>query len=81
MRERSKILGSLESIYREAYGSAEAAGDQTEMSKLDLGYQRDQIYLEALLDIRDALVAADEDKPGKSLLEKAEALKRLARLR
>ncbi len=63
MRERSKILGSLESIYREAFGSAEAAGDQTEMSKLDLGYQRDQIYLEALLDIRDALVAADEDKP------------------
>ena len=81
MRERSKILTSLESIYREAYEVAETAGDTEEMSRLDLRYQRDQIYLEAMLDIRDALTASEEERPTKSLLERAEALKRLARLR
>ena len=81
MRERSKILASLETVYRDAYEAAEAAGDKQEMSRLDLGYQRDQIYLETLLDIRDGLAASEEEKPTKSLLERAEALKRLARLR
>ena len=81
MRERSKILDSLESIYRDAYEVAETGGDTEEMSRLDLGYQRDQIYLEALLDIRDALAVTEEKRPPKSLLERAEALKRLARLR
>lgn len=81
MRKRSKILTSLETVYRDAYEAAEAAGDKQEMSRLDLGYQRDQIYLEALLDIRDGLAASEEETPTKSLLERAEALKRLARLR
>lgn len=81
MRKRSKILTSLETVYQDAYEAAEAAGDKQEMSRLDLGYQRDQIYLETLLDIRDGLAASEEEKPTKSLLERAEALKRLARLR
>ena len=81
MRERSKILTSLETVYRDAYEAAETADDKQEMSRLDLGYQRDQIYLETLLDIRDGLAASEEEKPTKSLLERAEALKRLARLR
>ena len=51
------------------------------MGRLDLGYQRDQIYLEALLDIRDAVTAPEEEAPTKTLLERAEALKRLTRLR
>ncbi|MFV2007794.1 MAG: hypothetical protein ACC667_10125 [Longimicrobiales bacterium] len=81
MRKRSKILTSLETVYRDAYAAAEAAGDEQEMSRLDLGYQRDQIYLETLLDIRDGLAVSEEETPTKSLLERAEALKRLARLR
>jgi len=81
MRERSKILASLESVYREAYKAAEDTDNAEEMSRLELGYQRDQIYLEALLDIRDTLVASDEEPPTKSLLDRAEALKRLTRLR
>ncbi|GMR11822.1 MAG: hypothetical protein BMS9Abin29_0007 [Gemmatimonadota bacterium] len=81
MRERSKILTSLETIYRDAYEAAESAGNEQEMSRLDLGYQRDQIYLETLLDIRDGLAVSEEETPTKSLLERAEALKRLARLR
>jgi len=81
MRERSKILASLESVYREAYEVAEATDNADEMSRLDLGYQRDQVYLEALLDIRDALTKSEEEAPTKSLLERAEALKRLTRLR
>ena len=81
MRERSKILASLESVYREAYKAAEDTDNAEEMSRLELGYQRDQIYLEALLDIRDTLVASDEEPPTKSLLDRAEELKRLTRLR
>lgn len=81
MRKRSKILTSLETVYRDAYAAAEAAGDEQEMSRLDLGYQRDQIYLETLLDIRDGLAVSEEETPTKSLLERAEALKRLTRLR
>ncbi len=81
MRERSKILTSLETVYRDAYEAADAAGDEQEMSRLDLNYQRDQLYLETLLDIRDGLSVSEEETPTKSLLERAEALKRLARLR
>ena len=81
MRKRSKILSSLETVYRDAYEVAETAGDEKEMSRLDLDYQRDQIYLETLLDIRDGLAASEEEKPTKSLLERAEVLKRLVRLR
>ena len=81
MRERSKILTSLETVYRDAYEAADTSGDKQEMSRLDLNYQRDQLYLETLLDIRDGLSVSEEETPTKSLLERAEALKRLARLR
>ena len=54
-RPRERILGNLESIYREAYDRAKAAGDQTRMADVDAAYQREQLLLEVLLDIRDAL--------------------------
>ena len=57
-RPRERILANLESIYREAYERAKAAGDQARMADLDAAYQREQLLLEVLLDIRDALVAA-----------------------
>ncbi|HYS00046.1 MAG TPA: hypothetical protein VEO58_13575 [Gemmatimonadales bacterium] len=56
-RSRDRVLGNLESIYREAYERAKAASDQVRMADLDAAYQREQLLLEVLLDIRDALAA------------------------
>src|SRR5712691_2615932 len=66
-RPRQKILDNLESIYREAYDRARAAGDQTRMADLDAAYQREQLLLEVLLDVRDALTAPSP--PAKSDLK------------
>ncbi len=54
-RTREWILANLESIYREAYDRARAASDQARMSDLDAAFQREQLLLEVLLDIRDAV--------------------------
>ena len=54
-RPRDRILQNLEAIYRDAYDRAKAAGDQARMADLDAAYQREQLLLEVLLDIRDAL--------------------------
>lgn len=87
MRKRRRILTSLEAAYREAFRRAEENGDAEEMARLDFQYQRDQIRMEVLLDIRDLLATspastaeAKEEGQG-SLLDKAEALRRLTRLR
>lgn len=57
-RPRDRILANLETVYREAYDRAKAAGDERRMLDLDAAYQREQLLLEVLLDIRDALQAA-----------------------
>ena len=75
-RPRDRILGNLESIYREAYERAEKAGDKARMLDLDAAYQREQLLLEVLMDIRDA-VQTDAKAPGP--LEKLAALRRLAK--
>jgi hypothetical protein len=85
MRERQRILSNLEDLYKEAFRKAEAGGREDEMARLDFGYQRDQLYMEVMLDLRELLAAMDT-KPnaeGKttSLLEKAQSLRRLTRLR
>jgi hypothetical protein len=54
-RPRDRILTNLESVYREAYERAKALGDDRRMADLDAAYQREQLLLEVLLDIRDAL--------------------------
>src|SRR5216684_3091579 len=56
-RSRDRVLGNLESIYREAYERAKAASDQVRMADIDAAYQREQLLLEVLLDIRDALAS------------------------
>lgn len=57
-RPRARILANLESVYREAYERAKAAGERGRMLDLDAAFQREQLVLEVLLDIRDALHGA-----------------------
>jgi hypothetical protein len=81
MRPRDRVIQSLEGAFREAFRAAQDRDDKAEMARLDLDFQRDQIQLEVLLDIRDLLSAPSQDERGSSLLEKAQALRQLTRLR
>lgn len=80
MRGRDRVLQSLENVYRTAFAAAEESGDVGKMAGLDVDYQRDQLQLEVLLDIRDLLAPEVEDKTI-SLLEKAQSLRKLTKLR
>ncbi len=84
MRQRERVLQSLDSVYRDAFEGARERGDHTEMARLDLDYQRDQLHLELLLDIRDLLAepapSGERKKEGTSILEKAQTLQKLTRL-
>jgi hypothetical protein len=55
MRPRDQILANLESAYREQYDRAKAGNQPLRMEELDAGYQRDQLMMEVLLDLRDLL--------------------------
>ncbi len=80
MRPRERILGNLESLYRETYEQASTSGDKARMADLDNAYMRDQLMLEILLDIRDLFaVTPAAPKPGASALETLEKLRRLAK--
>ena len=90
MRDRDRILANLEGLYREAHREAEQGEDRARMKRLDFDFQRDQLQLELLMDIRDLLSdlgtnlgAAKEGEGGgkKSLLEKAQTIRKLTRLR
>lgn len=80
MRSRDRVLQSLEKIYRGAFTAAEEVEDTETMARLDIGYQRDQLELELLLDIRELLMPEEKDKTT-SLLEKAQQLRQLTKLR
>ena len=81
MRDRQRILDNLEKLYRgELDRSAGSAGGDG--GRLDFEFQRDQLYLEILLDLRDLLGESPADeKSTSSLLEKAQQLRNLTRLR
>jgi hypothetical protein len=64
VRPRERILANLEAIYREAYERAKTAGDQIRMADLDASYQREQLLLEVLLDVRDAVQAGGAPVAG-----------------
>ena len=53
-RSRERIMANLETMYREAFDRAKASGDDSQMATLDFAYRREQLYLELLLDSRDA---------------------------
>jgi len=80
MRTRDRILQSLENAYRDAFTAAREAGDTANMSRLELEYQRDQLQLEVLMDVRDLLMPEAEDRTS-SLIEKAQSLRKLTKLR
>jgi hypothetical protein len=80
LRSRERVLQSLENVFRSAFTAAEDAGDTPAMERLDLDYQRDQLQLEVLLDIRDLLKPEAEEQRA-SLLDKAKHLRKLTRLR
>jgi hypothetical protein len=84
MRTRDRVLQSLEKVYRTAFASAEEAGDSERMRRLDLEYQRDQLQIEVLLDIRDLLMPSEppvQESDAMSLLEKAQKIRSLTKLR
>ena len=85
MRDRQRIVGNLDDLYREAFQREEGNGNEDAMARLDFEFQRDQLYLEVALDLRELLSAIDTGKDGEgkttSLLEKAQAIRRLTRLR
>lgn len=54
-RARDRILANLDEMYREAFERARASDDEAQMTALDFAYRREQLYLEILLDIRDAV--------------------------
>lgn len=85
MRDRERVLQSLENVYRSAFDEAKARDDRDAMVHLDLQFQRDQLQLEVLMDIRELLTRADHPEKRKekepSLLERAQTLRRLTKLR
>ena len=83
MRSRDRVLQSLENVYRGAFTAAEEAGDAAAMARLDLEYQREQLHLEVLLDVRDLLTPSQVEgvaDKATSFLEKAQQLRRLTKL-
>ena len=82
-RPRDRILANLESVYREAYDRAKTAGDERRMLDLDASYQREQLLLEVLLDIRDAMSASPAPRPdtGVDPIAALDTIRRVAKLR
>ncbi len=81
MRSRDRIVANLESIYREAYERAKATDDRDRMLDLDSSFQREQLILEVLLDVRDALGAIGEKPVGESTLKKINTLRNIAKFK
>ena len=84
MRDRQRILQNLETLYGDAFREAEGRADRERMGRLDFDFQRDQLYLEILMDVRDLLLpqAPQEEGGGvSSILDKAQKLRNLTRLR
>ena len=79
-RPRQRILENLENVYREAYDRAKAEDDRRRMAELDASFQREQLLLEVLLDVRDGLYAVAEAPSSASALEKLDILRKLTRL-
>ena len=82
-RQRQQILDNLDTVYREAYERAKQGGDERRMLDLDAAYQREQLLLEVLLDIRDGLSGLKPAKsdPSGNPLAAIDTIRNLTRLR
>jgi len=81
-RPRQQILDNLDSVYREAYERAKAAKDERRMADLDAAYQREQLLLEVLLDIRDGLgTPSAKSDAGANPLAALDTIRRITKLR
>ena len=82
-RHRQQILDNLDAIYREAYDRAKKTGDERRMADLDAAYQREQLLLEVLLDIRDGLgkPAAAKSEPAADPMAALDTIRRITKLR
>lgn len=81
MRDRQRIVDNLEKLYRDELGR-NAETESGDAACLDFEFQRDQIYLEVMLDLRDLLGQTPEEEDStSSLLDKAQKLRNLTRLR
>lgn len=79
MRPRDNILTDLETIYRVSYDAAKESQLVRRMEELDAAYQRDQLMMEILLDVRDLLAHQPAAPPGQSVIDQLDALRRLAK--
>jgi hypothetical protein len=81
-RPRQQILDNLDAVYREAYDRAKKSGDDRRMADLDAAYQREQLLLEVLLDIRDGLGKPPaKSDPGSDPIAALDTIRRITRLR
>lgn len=83
-RHRQQILDNLDAIYREAYDRAKKTGDERRMADLDAAYQREQLLLEVLLDIRDGLgkpTPAAKSESGADPMAALDTIRRITKLR
>lgn len=82
VRPRQQILDNLESVYREAFDRAKKTGDDRRMADLDAAYQREQLLLEVLLDIRDSLGRpAAKTQPAPDPMAALDTIRRITKLR
>jgi hypothetical protein len=86
VRPRQQILDNLETVYREAYERAKSLKDERRMADLDAAYQREQLLLEVLLDIRDGFGAGKSSAkppadPGVNPLATIDTIRRITKLR
>jgi hypothetical protein len=79
-RPRQQILDNLDAVYREAYDRAKAAKDERRMADLDAAYQREQLLLEVLLDIRDGIGGAATKRDANPMAA-LDTIRQLTRLR
>lgn len=81
-RQRQQILDNLDAVYREAYERAKQGGDERRMLDLDAAYQREQLLLEVLLDIRDGLSSLKpRSDAGGNPIAAIDTIRNLTRLR
>ena len=81
-RPRQQILDNLDAVYREAYDRAKKSGDERRMADLDAAYQREQLLLEVLLDIRDGMAkSAPKAQPAPDPMATLDTIRRITKLR